>query len=267
MPAIEPVFHSDHGRFIPTAHARGPWDAAALHGGAPAALLADAVERFDPGSELFVARLSFEFLRPVPLAPLELRIEVLRPGRRVQLLAASLYGSGVEVCTLLALRVARVPRDVTRSPGAGSEDTPALLPAPTDLTSTPFALGPSDGESFAASTMEMRFASGGLELGPAEVWMRLRRPILDDRVPTPLVRVCAAADFGNGVSAVTAFDRTLFINPDLTIHLERLPVGDWISLAARTQMAPGEGALAWSMLGDQEGGIGLAAQALLVENR
>ena len=61
---------SADGRFTPTEHARGPWDPRALHGGAPAALIAHAFERMEPGAELPIARLGFEFLKPIPLAPL-----------------------------------------------------------------------------------------------------------------------------------------------------------------------------------------------------
>ncbi|HEX4466420.1 MAG TPA: acyl-CoA thioesterase domain-containing protein, partial [Solirubrobacteraceae bacterium] len=67
------------GTYTPTEHASGPWDPRALHGGAPAALITSAFEQFDPGTELRVARLSFEFLRPVPMAPLRLSTQVLRP--------------------------------------------------------------------------------------------------------------------------------------------------------------------------------------------
>jgi acyl-coenzyme A thioesterase PaaI-like protein len=74
----------------PTEQARGPWDPRALHGGAPAALITVAFERMQPGAELRIARLGFEFLRPIPLAPLTLTTRIVRPGRRVQELAAEL---------------------------------------------------------------------------------------------------------------------------------------------------------------------------------
>ena len=43
------VFHLDGDLAVPSALARGPWSLDALHGGAPAALLARALERADPG--------------------------------------------------------------------------------------------------------------------------------------------------------------------------------------------------------------------------
>ncbi len=91
----ESVFVPDgEGRYTPTEYARGPWDPRAQHGGAPATLIAGAFERMQPGGELPLARLSFSFLRPVPLAPLRLSTRIVRPGRRVQELEAQLRVAG-----------------------------------------------------------------------------------------------------------------------------------------------------------------------------
>ncbi len=87
----ESIFLLDGERFLPTEHARGPWDPQALHGGAPAALLTAAFERMEPGSELTIARLGFEFLRPIPFGPLTLSTRIVRAGRRVQELAGELH--------------------------------------------------------------------------------------------------------------------------------------------------------------------------------
>jgi hypothetical protein len=258
----DPVFERVGDRFQPTLHARGPWDEGALHGGAPAALLARAVERFEPSADLVPVRLSYEFLRPVPVAPLELEVTMLRPGRRVQLVGASLSAGGREVCRLTALRVARVPDAPALAAGPGRLD----LPLPEALPTTPFVLGGAS-PSFAATAVEMRFARGAGAAGPAAVWLRLRRPILDAEPPTPLMRLAAVADFGNGVSAVLDFARTTFVNPDLVVHLRRPPDGNWVLLDARTEIEPGGGALALSGLHDERGPLGVAAQALLVRPR
>lgn len=260
---VEPVFERVGPGFLPTVHARGPWNAAALHGGAPAALLARAAEAFEPAAELAVVRLSYEFLRPVPVAPLEVALTMLRGGRRVQLVGASLNAAGVEVCRLTALRVARVPDD----PGLAAGPPPVDLPLPEALAPTPFTLDAAAGPSFAGSAVEMRFARGVGAAGPAAVWLRLRRPIVDDEEPTPLMRVAAVADFGNGVSAELDFARATFVNPDLVVHLRRPPTGRWVLLDARTEISPGAGATAVSQLHDERGPLGVAAQALLIRHR
>jgi acyl-coenzyme A thioesterase PaaI-like protein len=267
-------------RLQPTEHARGPWDPGALHGGAPAALITAAFERMEPGVELHIARLGFEFLRPIPLAPLSLSTRIVRPGRRVQELYAELHSGGELICRASALRVREVPaglriRDGSPpgSPPARGDDARApapgaqLMPGPDAGTPVRFALDGSDRPSFAASAMEMRWLDDPQVLGPARVWMRLRHPLLPGEPLTALARVAASADFANGVSAVLPFERYLFINADLTIHLHRQPRGEWIGLNARTLLHAGGTGLAESVLHDVDGAIGRGFQTLVVQPR
>ena len=48
----------------------------------------------------------------------------------------------------------------------------------------------------------------------------------------------AAADSGNGVSAALDWPRYLFINVDLSVHLHRMPAGEWVCLDAMTLPEP-----------------------------
>jgi acyl-Coa thioesterase superfamily protein/acyl-CoA thioesterase superfamily protein len=270
--ATESIFVADGERFVPTVHARGPWDPRALHGGAPAALITTAFERMEPGSEMPIARLGFELLRPVPFAPLSLSTRIVRPGRRVQELAGELSCAGQPIARASALRVQEVPHDLpaTPPPSTPEPDTWAggEMPGPDGGRPVRFALDHSDTDSFAASAMEMRWlGQDPRALGPGRVWMRLRYPLLPGEELTPLARLAATADFGNGVSAVLPFDRFLFINADLTIHLQRQPRGEWIGLDART-LAPGGGTgLSESVLHDVHGAVGRAFQTLVVQPR
>ncbi len=272
----ESIFLSDGQRLTPTEHARGPWDPQALHGGAPAALLASAFEWVEPGSELRVARLGFEFLRPIPFAPLTLSTRIVRAGRRVQELAGELSAdrgsSGVElVCRASALRVREVPEDLpVPAPSPQQEsDSPrsAAMPPPETGVVVPFSLSGSSSASFASTAMEMRWLGDPRALGPSRVWMRLRHPLVAEEAVTPLARLAATADFGNGVSAALPFDRFLFINADLAIHLHRQPLGEWIGLDARTLLHGGGTGLAESVLHDAHGPVGRAFQTLVVQPR
>jgi len=271
------------GRFEPTEQARGPWDPGALHGGAPAALIAAAFERIEPGAELPLARLSFSFLRPIPMAPLELSTRMIRPGRRVQELQAEVHAEGVLVCQARALRILPAPEELPDLALAQvSDQTPPPLAGPADGHPVHFALDDFERKSFAATAMEMRFLSGRpltgelpeldsttshTPVGHASVWMRLRHPLLPADPLTSLARVAATADFGNGVSAVLPFEEYLFINADLTITLNRRPEGEWIALDARTLLHPGGIGWAQSVLHDERGPLGLATQALVVQRR
>jgi hypothetical protein len=99
------------------------------------------------------------------------------------------------------------------------------------------------------------------------VWMRLRHPLLPGQQLTPLARLAATADFGNGISASLPFERYLFINADLTIQLQRHPRGEWIGLDARTLLHEGGTGLAESVLHDVHGPVGRAFQTLVVHAR
>jgi hypothetical protein len=116
--------------------------------------------------------------------------------------------------------------------------------------------------------MEYRFVRGGFtELGPATVWMRMRHPLVEDEEPSPLQRLLTAADSGNGVSATLDLARYLFINVDLSVHLHRLPEGEWVCLDAITVPQPNGLGLADTALHDRTGPLGRALQTLLVRER
>ena len=85
--------------------------------------------------------------------------------------------------------------------------------------------------------------------------------------PSPLQRLAAAGDFGNGISATLSWDDYLFINPDLTLYIEREPVGEWICLDAQTRIGAGGVGVAESVLYDERGRVGRATQSLLVAPR
>jgi hypothetical protein len=116
--------------------------------------------------------------------------------------------------------------------------------------------------------MEIRFGGGTtFGEGPALAWFRLRLPLIAGEEPSPVARVAAAADFGNGVSRVLDFERYLFVNTDLTVHVHREPVGEWVLLDAVTRAEPQGAGLASSVLHDERGPLGLAAQTLFVDRR
>jgi hypothetical protein len=116
--------------------------------------------------------------------------------------------------------------------------------------------------------MDYRFISGAfMEPGPATVWMRPRVPLLPGEDFTPLQRVLVAADSGNGVSSPLDWRAYLFINVDLSVHLHRMPRGEWVCLDAVTLPEREGVGLSDTALFDEAGAIGRAAQTLLVAER
>jgi len=261
----------DH--FVPTEYSRGPWDPNHLHGGPSAALMTGALERI-VGPEQAVSRVVVELMRPVPMEPLAVTASEVRRGRKVSIVEASLsvVATNVTVATARATAVARQPTEpVDRTPALAGPATaaPQWYPDP----------GESEVMAFHTQANEIRWESGqwrdlaGARRQPVVVWFRLQVPMLARPIdgstvePSPLQRAVAAADFGNGVSAVLSWEDHIFINSDVSVYLWRPPVGDWIGLRASTFVGPSGAAVAESELFDQTGRFGRAVQTLLVEHR
>ena len=255
---------------MPTGHARGPWDPGQLHGGAPGALLAEAV-----GAEgYFVGRLTFDVLTAVPMAPLTVSVELVKPGRNVQLVEAELAAEGRTVLRARAMRLRRgevaLPSGARRAGatvGAGGAAHADAPPPPEAGRRSPFPVSDEHEEGFHRTAMDIRFVDGDYGLGPARAWFRLARPLVDDEAAGPLARVVAAADFGNGISRIVDFGDYLFVNTDLSVHLHREPQGEWALVDATTTLQPHGAGLARSTLSDERGPLGLAAQSLFVAAR
>lgn len=259
----EAIFLPDGGpgRFRATELARGPWNRDAQHGGAPAALLMRAFERLPAPDGLLISRVTYEFLRPVPIGELEVVAEVVRPGRRIQLLEASMRtGDGLEVARARALQVAPI-----------ADGTPPTEPGPPPSAARDGRrndLVPPYSPMFAPDAIEIRFVDGSFHgPGASTAWFRLRREVVAGEAPSPLQRLAAAGDFGNGISSPLSWGEWMYINPDLTLYVERLPEGEWIGLESQTIIAAGGIGLAESVLYDARGRIGRAIQALLIGPR
>lgn len=247
------------GRFAPTELTRGPWSPDAQHGGAPAALLGGLIERFEPVGAR-VARLTVELLRPVPLTPLASHLQMLRPGKRVQLVQASLLSGDQEVVRATGLRVREQHLPI-------SDPDPEAVPPMGEASE--FWFSEDDVVMFGHAfeiTRERDWSPGAEAPGPQLVWFRLRASVVAGETPTPLQRVAAAADFPNGISSIVPWAGDwLFINPDLTITLARPPDGEWVGLDARTVPSDDGVGFAEARVFDERGRIGRATQSLLFD--
>jgi hypothetical protein len=255
---LSAFYERDGDVFVPSELTRGPWDPGAQHAGPPAALLGRAVE----AEGTLIGRITIEVLRPVPLAPLAVASAVVRPGRNVELVEATLSepdGDGRAIARAGAWRL-------RTDDGVAALDSGPPPPGPDAGGERPFfATGQDVGYHTA---MDYRFVDGGfVEPGPARVWMRMRQPLVAGEPVSPLARVLVAADSGNGVSAALDYRRHLFINTELSVHLVREPTGEWVLLDAVTYVGPHGVGLSESVLYDESGRLGSAAQTLLVRRR
>ncbi|MCW2986069.1 MAG: thioesterase family protein [Conexibacter sp.] len=262
------IFAVDGEMLVPSIHARGPWDAGAMHGGAPTALLARAIEALETPGPMRCVRLAVEFPRAVPLEPVLATARLTRPGRKLALAEARLTtADGTEV---LRANATLLRRGAVTIPDRAVIAEPAPVPGPEDGRKIDWAWGEGDA-GFHLSAIELLIAPGDRPThpghGPALGWFRFAMPLVAGEEPTPLQRAVAFADFGNGLSRALDFSTHLFVNTDLTVHLHREPAGEWVGLDARTDLDAAGIGQASSVLRDERGRIGIAAQSLFVDER
>ena len=262
MADVQPFYvPGEAGRFGSTPSTAGPWGPESQHGGPPAALLTRAIEReADDGSGRVVGRFTMELLGPVPVGPLAVEAKVVRPGRTVAMCEATLH-------------------DETRGRPC-ARATAWLFPGTGDgpaASEEPLPHGPGDGvpkdppvnwSRGYLDAMEWQWIEGAVtEPGPGVVWMRPRVDLVEGEQMSPVQRLMTCVDSASGVSAALDTAEWAFLNTELTVHVLRPPVGEWVCLRAETTLSSGSVGVAVSQVYDERGLVARSAQALLVARR
>lgn len=244
--------------YMPTEYARSPWSLELLHGGPVAALLARAVsERVDDPS-LRLARLTTDLFRPVPYAPMRLETELLRDGRRVKAVRASLFDGETEVTRAHALMLS------TRDGAQPGLDILPQTPAFPEQPDPPHEGDQERGIGYASSVEWRRVTQWG-EDKPAISWMRVPMELLPGSPLSPTERAAAVSDFVNPLANMAG--GAPYINADITLYLHRPPVGDWLCLQVSGR-GSGEGiATGEAQLHDRQGAFGRCLAASLAQDR
>lgn len=242
-------------RFEPTAFTAGPWSADAQHAGPPSALLVRAMERFGADPAVRLARVSVDVLGPVPLAPMDLEVRTIRPGRSVELVEATATVAGRPTLTARAWRMRRTPGDYPRVGGHAGPPVPA-----TRDRGPMMSFAHADGY---LSVVDFAFTRGhGDELGPASAWGRARIDLVEGETMTGWQHTVLVADSASGVALATDPVTAPTINCDLVVSLHREPEPGWVHLEAETIGGPGHGVLTDTLLSDDHGRIGRSVQNL-----
>jgi hypothetical protein len=265
------VFERQGELFMPTAHAVGPWGGDRLHGGPVLGLLTRGVEAAIGDAELRITRLTFDLFRPVPTAPLRLRVEPLRAGGRLQLLVASLLSDEREVAraTALALRVSSDAAPITHFA------VDPVIEGPDGIETGPLLRGPAEPLAMPRgfhTTVETRWVpqSAAGARGPLAIWFRLPVALVAGESASPLQLAAAMSDFGNAVVSISARNRECesppYINTDTTLYLGRPPQGEWFGLLEERVQEGAGISVTQLALCDRAGCFGRAQQARLANS-
>ncbi|MEM7340729.1 MAG: acyl-CoA thioesterase domain-containing protein [Actinomycetota bacterium] len=240
-------------------YGRGPWDPGLLHGGAVCGLAAWAAERVAvaDGAALVCARLTVEIQRSVPCDELVVTAALTKPGRRGRCVAVTI-GHQERV-------VARATSQwLTPSPGLGRGSTSPPLrpnhaedPGATDLIDYPRP-------GFNCDAAELRYVSGSHETpGPGTSWIRLTSPVVAGTPTSPFVMAATVADLAAAAAWERGPDDAAYINPDLTLQLNRPPQGEWLCIEAANHHAEAGVGFNLGSMSDDHGAIGVVLQSLV----
>ncbi len=259
------LFDVRDGLLIPSELTRGGWDDVSQHGGPPAGALARAVERVPTLVPMLVVRFSIDLIRPVPLTPLRIDTDVSREGKKVQIVEASMSAEDVEVARAVAVRIRISDLDI-------QEPDTDRMPAPPEsledlVWASHFGENP-DLKRFHYDAVVIRSVAGSfLAPGAGVTWFRLRYPLVEGEIPSPFVVTATLSDLANGNAQALDPLRHAFINPDISLHLHRQAVGEWIGMKSRSFPHRTGIGMTDTDLYDRSGLIGKVIQSQVIDER
>jgi hypothetical protein len=249
-----------NNNYEPSEAVIGPWSPELQHGGPPCALLTHALRTYPMTGVFQLARITIEFLGPVPVKPCEIRIEKVRGGKQIELLRGE-YLSGGKVFLLAHAWRLKTESGITEA----VDDSFELpdLPGPQAQRFFPghpnFPYG---------DAMEWRFTEGGFDsLGPATVWTRARIPLIEGQETDGVEALILMIDSANGVSNELDILKWTFVPVDLTVGLYRHPIGPWVGMSAHTTLGIEGIGQTTTIAFDAMGKVGQSIHTLFVRPR
>jgi hypothetical protein len=228
-----------------------------LHGRLLAGLAAWAIER-DHGHDEFVpVRLTVDLYRSPAMATTTIETRLVRGGGRVRAVDAFVTVGGQDVAraSTLWLKRTSAPEGEDELPRSSSWDAPPPEACAASLSADAFDVRPVDDRGFGAAGPD-----------PRRVWLRDRRPLVAGSELTPFVRAALSADFASPL-ANSGPDGIDYINADLTLHLGRLPNGEWIGIETGDRIAADGVSVAQCLYFDEAGPIGFSSVCAVVTQR
>jgi hypothetical protein len=245
-------FELDGGLYHPHKTARSPWSREQQSGLAVAGLLARAIENTPSAEPMRMARLTVDILGAAPMGPTDARAEIIRDGRRMQVVEASLVIGGDLAAKATGLRVAD-------HPGPAAAALVLDYPGPEAAPRTPIT--PYFDAGHPLETRLVHRATFGQT--PGVFWSRFNSQLVAGETASPVVRACMCADIASGPASGGLSRDWRFPNADLSLYFAREPVGDWILGVSRIDVGADGVGLTQSTLADQTGVFGYARQTLV----
>lgn len=268
MSEEQALYVKDGDAFVGTACTKGSWHDDGQSGGAVLALLGHVLEDVPTLTVMSLSRLTVDIVRPVPVGrPLHVRPAVIREGKKIQVVDLVVTTDEVELVRARALRL----RDADLTglegmPAPTSHLNPsATLPPPHEMEGVDHHPGVAD---FLRLGAELRRSVEPID-GQHAAWVRLRVPVVADEPVRTTSRTALPMDCVNLIGLAGRGDppmRASAINADVTAHVVRAPVGEWVALTGHTYFAHDVGhGLSQAVMSDGEGVLGVTSTSQLVQ--
>lgn len=246
-----------------TEHTVSVWAPTMQHGAPPSALLVRALERVGAREDTRISRVVVDILGPIPVADIEIRAWTERPGTNVELVVAELWAEGSSGTARAVARGSAWRMRTSQTENVAHSGDRVMKPAGDGVE---FAFGDSWSSGY-LDAIEFKILTEFGAVGPGEIWARPRPVLVQGETMTPLERLFSIADIANGIGAKLPIDEWTFLNTDLTVHIFRVPQGEWVGVSAETSTGPDGIAMCAGTLSDELGPVGRIAQTVLVRRR
>ncbi|ALM86777.1 thioesterase family protein [Bordetella sp. N] len=246
-------------RFQPTIHVGGGWNPAEQHIAPALGLLAHLVEAHRDARRqdgLQIGRASYDIYGVLPMEACDVEIEVIRPGKTIELVEARLTHAGRIGLTMRAWLMAP-----TQSAKVAGDEFPRL-PAPETLPAEDMSLVWPGG--FVESIQLRR---NEVVPGNAISWINSDVQLLAGTSVSPTARMLGLLDTANGVTPRAQPGEVAFPNIDLTAHLIRQPAGEWLGFDTKVAFGPTGLGVTHSIVHDTNGPVAVLSQSLTVRPR
>jgi len=260
------LYIRDGDRFVGTECTGAAWDPATQSGGAVLALLGHVLEDVPTLVPMSLTRLTVDIVRPVPVGKrLDVSTEILREGKKIQVVELGISAGDVLTTRARALRIRDL--DVSELPGmpvsTSTVNPAATLPPPEEIPSVELRPGVAEFLRLGAELRRTPEPFDGVHLA----WCRLRVPVVAGEPVRTSSRAALPLDLANMLGVHTLDPRAATsINPDVTGHLNRAPVGEWVALTGNTYYdhAVGHG-VSIATMSDATGVFGTASTSQILQ--
>jgi acyl-coenzyme A thioesterase PaaI-like protein len=256
------MYVRDGEAFVGTELIQGGWDPNAANGGAVLALLGQVLDTVPTLVPMGVSRFTADLVRPVPLGTrLDVHHEVVREGKKIQLVELRMTSGGLDLVRASALRLRKADLGDAPVPADTTDERPAA--GLSDPESMPRLLGRGDVPAGFLRAVDMRRTPG-----KGGTWVRLDTEVVAGEPNSPTARMAFSFDFANLIGLDMQTPSMVMINPDVTAQVLRSPVGEWVAVTGDTRFSGSTGrGVSAATLSDRDGPFAAATTSQLLQPR